>query len=230
MNATCRRILAASICVGAFTLAAAGLLDGRSATTHWAATAALAGRYPAVRVRPDVLYVDDGDVLTSAGAAAGLDLCLHMIRQDHGAAVAAQTARLSVMPLERSGGQAQFIAHEPPAADGASLQPLLDWMAGNAARAITLEDVAARAALSSRTLTRRFREQTDTTPMQWLNRYRLRRAQELLETTDVPVEQIGTLVGFASATTFRERFKGVVGVSPWAYRRAFRSRPRTLID
>ncbi|MCW2639227.1 MAG: transcriptional regulator, AraC family [Dactylosporangium sp.] len=217
----------ASICVGAFTLAAAGLLDGRRAATHWAAAAALARRYPAVHVEPDVLYVDEGDLLTSAGAAAGLDLCLHMVRCDHGAAVAAETARLSVMPLERAGGQAQFIAHEPPTADGSSLQPLLEWMAQNAARNLSLDDMAARAAISSRTLIRRFREQTGTTPMQWLTRYRVRRAQQLLETTDVPVEQVGILAGFAAATTFRERFKEVVGVSPWAYRRTFQSRSRS---
>jgi transcriptional regulator GlxA family with amidase domain len=219
----------ASICVGAFILAAAGLLDGRRATTHWAAAAALARRYPAVHVEPDVLYVDEGDVLTSAGAAAGLDLCLHMVRCDYGAAVAAETARLSVMPLERAGGQAQFIAHQPPTADGSSLQPLLEWMTQNAARNLSLDDMAARAAISSRTLIRRFREQTGTTPVQWLTRYRVRRAQQLLETTDVPVEQVGILAGFAAATTFRERFKEIVGVSPWAYRRAFQPRPRTPV-
>jgi transcriptional regulator GlxA family with amidase domain len=220
----------ASICVGAFTLAAAGLLDGRRATTHWAATEALARRYPTVTVEPDVLYVDEGDVLTSAGAAAGLDLCLHMVRCDHGAAVAAETARLSVMPLERAGGQAQFIAHKPPTVEGASLRPLLEWMAENAARTLTLDDLAAGAAMSSRTLIRRFREQTGTTPMQWLTRYRLHRAQQLLEMTDVPVEQVGTMAGFASATTFRERFKDIVGVSPWAYRRAFQSRRYGPVD
>lgn len=136
-EAAARGARVASICAGAFTLAAAGLLDGRRATTHWAAAQALARRYPAVHVDPDVLYVDEGNVLTSAGAAAGLDLCLHLVRRDHGAAVAAQTARVSVMPLERSGGQAQFITHEPPGTDDASLAPLLAWMAEHHADALT---------------------------------------------------------------------------------------------
>ena len=135
-------------------LAAAGLLDGRRATTHWGGTAELARRFPAVEVDPDVLYVDEGDVLTSAGAAAGLDLCLHLIRCDHGSAVAADAARLAVMPLERDGGQAQFIAHEPPAPDGASVQPLLHWLEDNLHLPLTLADIAGRAALSSRTLSR----------------------------------------------------------------------------
>lgn len=212
----------ASICVGAFTLAAAGLLDGLRATTHWAAAAELARRYPRVEVDPDVLYVDNGQLLTSAGAAAGLDLCLHMIRTDHGSAVAADAARLSVMPLERAGGQAQFITHEPPAPDGASLQPVLVWLENNLARDLTIDDIAAHAALSTRTLNRRFRDQTGTTPLQWLHRTRLRHAQYLLETTDHPVERICRQVGFTSPTTFRERFKHLVGTSPQAYRSAFR--------
>jgi transcriptional regulator GlxA family with amidase domain len=216
----------ASICVGAFTLAATGLLDGRRATTHWAAAAELARRHPAVEVDPAVLFVDEGQVLTSAGAAAGLDLCLYLVRRDHGAAVAAQSARVSVMPLEREGGQSQFIANESAPPDGASLAPLLDWLAGHAAEALTLADIAARAAMSTRSLNRHFREQTGTTPLQWLTRYRVRDAQRLLESTDQPVEQIGAVVGFSSPTTFRERFRHLVGVSPLAYRRAFRSRAR----
>lgn len=223
-DAAARGARIASVCVGAFTLAATGLLDGRRATTHWTAAAEPARRYPAVQVDPEVLFVDEGQVLTSAGAAAGLDLCLHVVRRDHGAAVAAETARTTVMPLERAGGQAQFIAHEPPVVPGASLEPLLRWLSQNSARDLTLDDIAARAAVSSRTLSRRFREQTGTTPLQWLHRARLRRAQELLETTDHPVERIGGLVGFASATTFRERFRHVPGGSPRAYRQAFRPR------
>ncbi|WP_199442785.1 GlxA family transcriptional regulator [Umezawaea beigongshangensis] len=212
----------ASVCSGAFTLAATGLLDGLRATTHWACTSALAAAYPAVDVDASVLFVDNGSVLTSAGAAAGLDMCLHMIRRDHGSAVAADAARLSVMPLERDGGQAQFIVHEPPAPDGATLQPLLLWLEENAHRELTLDDIAAHAALSTRTLNRRFREQTGTTPLQWLHRARLRRAQHLLETTAHPVERIAGQVGFGSPTTFRDRFKRLVGTSPQAYRRAFR--------
>jgi transcriptional regulator GlxA family with amidase domain len=211
-----------SVCVGAFTLAAAGVLDGRRATTHWAAAAELARRFPAVTVDADALYVDDGDVLTSAGAAAGLDLCLHLVRRDHGAAVAGRTARLSVAPLERAGGQAQFVAHEPPSPEGASLQPVLAWLAENLHRPLTVAEIATRASMSTRSLSRHFRHQTGTTPLRWVNRHRIRRAQQLLEETGEPAERIGELVGFGSATAFRERFREVVGVSPQAYRRSFR--------
>jgi transcriptional regulator GlxA family with amidase domain len=211
----------ASICSGAFVLAATGLLDGLRATTHWLGAAELAARYPKITVDPDVLFVDNGQLLTSAGAAAGLDLCLHLVRRDHGSAVAAEAARYSVMPLERDGGQAQFITHEPPPPDGASLQPLLAWLEENAHRELTLDQLARQAALSPRTLSRRFREQTGTTPLQWLHRARLRRAQYLLETTGHSVERIAGQVGFGSATTFRDRFKRLVGTSPAAYRRAF---------
>jgi transcriptional regulator GlxA family with amidase domain len=213
----------ASICVGAFILAATGLLDGRRATTHWAATALLAARYPTIEVDPNVLYVDNGQLLTSAGAAAGLDLCLHMIRQDHGSAVAADAARVCVMPLERDGGQAQFIVHEPPPPEGATLEPLLRWMRANLRRELALEDIAVHAAMSTRTLSRRFREQTGTTPLQWLHRARIRQAQYLLETTVHPVERIAAQVGFGSPTAFRDRFKRLTGTSPHAYRRAFQS-------
>jgi transcriptional regulator GlxA family with amidase domain len=212
-----------SVCVGAFTLAAAGVLDGRRATTHWAAAAELARRHPAITVDPDVLYVDEGDVLTSAGAAAGLDLCLHLVRRDHGAAVAGRTARLSVAPMERAGGQAQFIAHEPPAPEGSSLEPLLRWLAENLHRPLTLAEIAARASMSERSLSRHFRRQTGSTPLRWVNRHRIRAAQQLLEETDRPVERVGDLVGFESPTAFRERFREVVGVSPQAYRRSFRA-------
>ncbi len=216
----------ASICAGAFILAATGLLDGRRITTHWAAAALLAARYPHVTVDPDVLYVDNGQFLTSAGAAAGLDLCLHMIRRDHGSAVAADAARLSVMPLERDGGQAQFIVHErPPTPRGSALEPLLRWMQENAERALTLDDIAAHARMSTRTLNRRFREQTGTTPLQWLHRARISQAQYLLETTTHSVDRIATQVGFGSPTAFRDRFKRLVGTSPHAYRHAFQGPP-----
>jgi len=210
-----------SICTGAFTLAATGRLDGRRATTHWAAAAELARRHPAVSVDPHVLFVDEGRVLTSAGAAAALDLCLHIVRRDHGAEAAAQAARSSVMPLERAGGQAQFITHEPPAPAGASLQPLLAWLTDNLHTNLTVTDIAVHASMSTRSLSRHFRQQTATTPMAWLNRQRVRRAQQLLETTRRPVEQIGDLVGFTSPTAFRESFRQIVGVSPREYRRAF---------
>ncbi|MFC5060406.1 GlxA family transcriptional regulator [Saccharothrix xinjiangensis] len=213
----------ASICSGAFTLAATGLLDGLRATTHWSAATELAARHPLVEVDPDVLYVDNGQFLTSAGAAAGLDLCLHLIRRDHGSAVAADAARLSVMPLEREGGQAQFIVHDhPPAPRGSELEPLLRWVEDHCAEELTLEDIAGKAGTSTRTLNRRFREQTGTTPLQWLLRARVRRAQHLLETTDHPVDRIAAQVGFGSPTAFRDRFKRVAGTSPQSYRSAFR--------
>jgi transcriptional regulator GlxA family with amidase domain len=212
----------ASICVGAFVLAAAGLLDGLRATTHWLGAADLAAGYPEIDVDPNVLYVDNGRILTSAGAAAGLDLCLHMIRRDHGSAVAADAARRSVMPLEREGGQAQFIVHDqPPVPRGAELEPLLTWLETNAGADLTLAGIAARAGMSTRTLNRRFREQTGTTPLQWLHRARVRRAQYLLEHTTHPVDRIAGEAGFGSPTAFRERFRRVVGTSPHAYRAAF---------
>ncbi|MEM6990729.1 MAG: helix-turn-helix domain-containing protein [Myxococcota bacterium] len=216
----------ASICTGAFVLAATGLLDGLRATTHWKAAAELARQYPGIEVDPAVLYVDNGHVLTSAGAAAGLDLCLHLIREDFGAGVAAEVARAAVTPLERAGGQAQFISHEPPAADGASLGPLLVWLERNLARVDSVEAIARRAAMSSRTLHRRFREQTGTTPAQWLVRARVRRAQQLLEQSGRSVEEIAGQVGFASAVTMRARFTTIAGTSPNAYRRTFRRAPR----
>jgi transcriptional regulator GlxA family with amidase domain len=210
----------ASICTGAFVLAAAGLLDGLRATTHWLAAAELACRYPAVRVDPNVLFVDNGQILTSAGAAAGLDLCLHLVRRDYGAAVAANAARLSVMPLEREGGQAQFIMHEPPAS-GATLEQLLRWLEQHLHCPLALEEIARQAAMSTRTLNRRFREQTGTTPLQWVLAARIRRAQQLLETTALSIEQVASAVGFESATTFRDRFRRLVGTNPQAYRRSF---------
>lgn len=212
----------ASICSGTFPLAATGLLDGLRATTHWLAADRLAAAHPEIDVDPDVLYVDNGRILTSAGAAAGLDLCLHLIRRDYGSAVAADAARLSVMPLEREGGQAQFIVHDHlPTPRGSALEPLLGWLEDNLARDLSLADIAARAGTSTRTLIRRFREQTGTTPLQWLHRARVRRAQHLLETTDHPVERIAAQVGFGSPTAFRDRFKKTTGVSPHSYRRAF---------
>jgi len=214
----------ASICAGAFTLAATGLLDGLRATTHWLGAGLLAELYPAIEVDPGVLYVDNGQFLTSAGAAAGLDLCLHMIRRDFGSAVAADAARLSVMALEREGGQAQFIVLDtPPAPKGSILEPVLRWMHDNLDRDLSLHDISAHAGMSTRSLNRHFREQTGTSPLQWLHRARIRQAQYLLETTTHPVERIAAQVGFGSPTAFRERFKRVAGTSPQAYRMAFRA-------
>ena len=213
----------ASICSGTFALAATGLLSGLRATTHWAAADLLAALHPDIDVDPGVLYVDNGRILTSAGAAAGLDLCLHMIRRDYGSAVAADAARLSVMPLEREGGQAQFIVlPHSPAPRGGTLEPTIQWLQDNLARELTVAAIAARAGTSPRTLIRHFREQTGSTPLQWVGRARVRRAQHLLETTDHTVDRIAAAVGFGSATAFRDRFKRTTGVSPHAYRRAFR--------
>lgn len=212
-----------SICTGVFTLAATGLLDGLRATTHWRAAAELASRHPLVEVDPGVLFVDEGRVLTSAGAAAGLDLSLHIIRADHGASAAATAARDAVMPLERAGGQAQFIARPDPVPDGATLPPLLEWMTDNLGEDLTLTAIAARARTTTRTLNRRFHEQLGTTPAQWLVRARLHHAQHLLESTDLPVELVASRAGFSSATTFRDRFRRRFDTSPRAYRQAFRA-------
>ena len=214
----------ASVCTGAFVLAAAGLLDGHRATTHWEEAAGLADRYPAIDVDPDVLYVDnEGRLLTSAGLAAGLDMCLHMIGSDYGAAVAAATARRVVVPLVRAGGQAQFIVHKKPAEAAGGLQDTLAWMEANLHQPLTLDDIAAHAATSVRSLTRRFQEQVGTTPMQQVLRLRVQRAQELLETTDIPIEHVSDHVGFGSSVAFRQQFTRRVGVPPQRYRAAFRS-------
>jgi len=209
----------ASICSGTFILAAAGLLDGRRATTHWLAAGLLARRYPAVTVDPDVLFVDEGRIVTSAGSSAGLDMCLHLLRRDHGHAVAAHAARLAVAPLDREGGQAQFIRHEAPGST-ASLATLLDWMRENAHRSLSVDELAQQAAASPRTFARRFRAQTGTTPLQWLITARVRRAQELLETTHLSIDEIATVAGFDGAAALRDRFRRTVGVSPKAYRRS----------
>jgi transcriptional regulator GlxA family with amidase domain len=214
----------ASICSGAFVLAATGVLDGLRATTHWRGAAELARRYPEIDVDPDVLYVDNGNVLTSAGAAAGLDLCLHLVRRDLGAETAAEVARAAVMPLERAGGQAQFIVHEPPAGDDTSMGPLLAWIEQNLRRDLSLHVIARRAAMSTRTLSRRFREQIGMTPARWIIRARVRRAQRLLETTDLAVEEVAEESGFGSGTVMRDHFNLIVGTTPLAYRRAFAAR------
>ncbi len=215
----------ASICTGAFVLAAAGLLDGHRATTHWMFAEHLAKSFPEVEVDPSVLFVDNGHVLTSAGVAAGLDLCLHMVRRDHGAAAAAHTARMTVMAPQRAGGQAQFIEYRDPAGDCADLGPTLQWMQDNLDRPLTVADVAARAAMSPRSLSRHFRAQTGTTVLRWLLHRRLQRARELLETTDLPVERISRAAGFGSIEALRHHFARHVGTTPKAYRATFRAEP-----
>ncbi|HEX6447503.1 MAG TPA: helix-turn-helix domain-containing protein [Streptosporangiales bacterium] len=214
----------ASICTGALVLAAAGLLDGRRAATHWSDAGLMAKRYPRVQVDPDVLFIDHGDVLTSAGAATGLDLCLHMVRRDFGSAVAADVARHLVVPPQRDGGQAQFIAHPEPGGEDGSLEPTMRWIREHVGEPLTLTDIAAHAGMSERTLNRRFREQTGTTPLQWLLRQRVHHAQELLETTDLSVEAISRHCGFGTAVAMRQHFAKRIQVSPLAYRRAFRAR------
>ncbi len=211
----------ASICTGAFLLAATGALDGLRATTHWIAAQQLADRHPRITVDANVLYVDNGRVLTSAGAAAGLDLCLHLVRRDLGAEAAAEVARAAVMPLERAGGQAQFIRHPPQTSDGASLEPLLGWLAQHLGDDLTLPVMARRAAMSTRTLARRFREQIGATPARWVTNARVRAAQRLLETTRLSVERIASDVGFGSSAVLREHFAVLVGTSPRAYRDVF---------
>jgi len=194
------------------------------ATTHWQAATELQRRLPAIDVDPDVLYVDNGMILTSAGAAAGFDLCLHLVRRDLGAEAAAAVARACVMPLERSGGQAQFIIHEPPANDGTSIGRLMIWIEQNLCDDLSLPALARKAAMSVRTLSRNFRAQAGMTPAEWIARARVRSAQHLLETTRLDVEQVAADCGFGSASVLRQHFAAVVGASPLAYRRAF-SRP-----
>jgi transcriptional regulator GlxA family with amidase domain len=215
-----RGVRIASICSGAFVLAQTGLLDGRRATTHWIGAAEFARRFPKVRLDPNVLFVDEGRIVTSAGATAGLDMCLHLVRRDHGQAVAAEAARLAVAPLDRDGGQAQFIHRQPPGTR-ASLGTLLEWMSANLERTLDIDTLATQMCMSPRTLSRRFREQTGTTPIQWLLGARVRRAQELLESSSASIEEIAAAAGFESSVTFRIRFQKVIGLPPATYRRRF---------
>jgi transcriptional regulator GlxA family with amidase domain len=213
-----------SLCTGAFVLAEAGLLDGRSAATHWLHAAALARRYPAVHVRPDVLYVDDGDVLTSAGTLSAVDLCLHLVRTDHGAAVANALAKRMVTPAHREGGQSQYIQTALPAHTGDGLGPLLDWARERLDQPLTVGLLARRAGLNERTLVRRFHASTGLAPMRWLQARRIDRARELLEVGDTPVERVGERCGLGGPANFRRLFRDTVGVTPSAYRRSFRAR------
>ncbi|KES06021.1 AraC family transcriptional regulator [Streptomyces toyocaensis] len=219
-----------SLCTGAFVLASAGLLDGLRATTHWAHTRALADRHPKVHVDPDVLYVDNGSVLTSAGKAAAMDLCLHLIRLDRGSATANKVARRLVVPPHRDGGQAQFITAPVPAPGRHPLAELLPWVLERLDQPLTVEDLAGRARMSSRHLGRHFRATTGTTPLQWLLTQRIRRAQELLETTDDSVDAVAAATGMGTATTLRRHFNRVVGLPPHTYRRTFRTRNRSEED
>lgn len=210
-----------SLCTGAFALAQAGLLDGRSATTYWLRADELRARFPAIDVRPDVLFVEDGNLLTSAGVAAAIDLCLHLVMRDYGAAVANEVARMSVVAPIRAGGQAQFIQQPAGRESGQSLAPLRDWASRHLDRPLTLADLARRAHLGERTLTRRFRAETGTSPLQWLLQQRLGRARELLETTTLPMDRVAERCGLGTADTLRQHFAGKIGLSPAAYRATF---------
>jgi AraC family transcriptional activator FtrA len=213
----------ASLCTGAFTLAAAGLLDGRTATTHWMHAGELARRWPAVRTAPGVLYTDEGRILTSAGSAAGLDLCLHIVRQDHGTRVANTLARRLVIPPHREGGQAQYIEQPMPVDGSPNLGPAMDWARAHLELPLTVENLARRAQMSPRTFARRFRETTGTTPLQWLCAERVRRAQDLLENTDDTIDRIADMCGLGSAQRLRTHFARINDVTPHEFRRTFRA-------
>ncbi len=219
-----------SFCTGAFVLAAAGLLDGRRATTHWAWSDQLARQYPQITVDAQALYIDDGQILTGAGTAASVDLALHVVRQDHGADVANRVSRYLVAAPHRDGGQAQFIDAPIPAAhDDVLLAPVLSWMVEHLADPISVEQLAARVAVSPRTFLRRFRAATGITPYQWVLRQRIFRAQQLLERTTESVDRIAELCGFGSAASLRTHFRDIVGTAPLMYRRTFsHSTPQTL--
>lgn len=222
-RAAARGARIASVCSGALVLARTGLLDGKRATTHWAAAAKLAELHAEIDVDPSVLYVDNGQILTSAGGMASLDLCLYMIRRDYGGAVAAASARFAVMPLERSGGQAQFIKHELPEPDRRdALADTFDWVRHNLASDLSVEALAQRAAMSCRSFARHFKQQTGITPARWVTQARIAEGQTLLETTTLSVERIADAVGFGSPTAFRARFRELLGVTPLDYRRSFR--------
>ena len=215
----------ASICTGAFVLAQAGLLDGRSATTYWLHSAEFRSRFPAVDLRPDVLFVEDGRLLTSAGLAAGIDLCLHMVRSDYGAAAANSVARLAVVAPVRPGGQAQFIDSPLPPENGSSLTPTRAWAADRLHEPLTLADLAAHAHTSIRTLTRRFHAETGLSPLQWLLHQRVDRARELLETTSLSVAEVAIRTGLGTPDSLRQHLRNRIGLTPSAYRAAFTRAP-----
>ncbi|MFF9276977.1 GlxA family transcriptional regulator [Streptomyces griseosporeus] len=210
------------ICTAAYVLAAAGLLDHRPATTHWREADRLQRMFPATRVDPDVLFVDDGDVLTSAGVAAGVDLCLHIVRRDHGSRVANDVARSCVVPPWREGGQAQYIRRPVPEPGATGVAAAQAWALERLAEPLALADLAARATMSVRTFTRRFRDEVGTTPGQWLVRQRVDLARHLLETTDWPVDVVAERAGFGTGVSLRRHLHAAIGVTPQAYRRTFR--------
>lgn len=213
-----------SVCSGAFVLGAAGLLDGRACTTHWRHVDDLGRRFPAARIDPDVLYVDDGDIVTSAGTGAGIDACLHLVRRELGSAAAVTIARRMVVPPQRDGGQRQFIDLPVPESHCESVQPVLDWMLENLDSDHTVAALARRAAMSDRTFARKFVAETGTTPNKWLTTQRIAHARRLLEETDLGVDEVASACGFGSAALLRHHFHRVVGVAPKEYRRTFTHR------
>ncbi|MEU3030055.1 GlxA family transcriptional regulator [Streptomyces incarnatus] len=213
----------ASICTGVYVLAAAGHLDGRPATTHWAEADHFQRLFPRIRVDADVLFIDDGDVLTSAGVAAGIDLCLHMVRRDFGTAVANDVARRMVVPPHRDGGQAQYIERPVPDPQLATTTGARAWALARLHEPIQLRDLAEQEAMSVRTFTRRFREEVGVSPGQWLSRQRVERARQLLETTDLAMDQVAQMSGFGTAQSMRQHLQQALGVTPTAYRRTFRA-------
>lgn len=208
-------------------LAGAGLLDGRKATTHWNSAERFRRLFPTVDLDPDVLYVDEGAVLTSAGVASGIDLCLHMIREDHGAAVANDVARSVVVPAHRDGGQAQFIKRAVPEPRRSSTGRARSWALAHLHRTLSLHELAARESMSVRTFTRRFRDETGLSPVQWLTRQRVERARQLLEETDLPVDRVAVDAGFGTAASLRQHLRERLGTSPSAYRNTFHPAHRT---
>ncbi|MFF9001689.1 GlxA family transcriptional regulator [Streptomyces achromogenes] len=211
-----------SVCSGVFVLAAAGLLDGRRCAVHWHHAERLARRYPRLMVEPDVLYVDEDPVITSAGTAAGIDACLHLVRKEQGPEVANKLARRMVVPPHRDGGQAQFIERPLPKAPADTVGEVLAWMETHLDQEVTVEQLAARAHMAPRTFARRFRQETGTTPYRWLLRQRVLLAQELLEGTDETMDAIAWRTGFGTAAALRHQFTRVLGTTPNSYRRAFR--------
>lgn len=210
-----------SICSGVFVLAAAGLLDGKRATTHWRYVDRFVAAYPSVCVEPDVLYVDDGNILTSAGSAAGIDLCLHIVRNDYGADIASMVARRLVVPPHRAGGQSQYVLHPIRKESSGGLAPVLEWAQKHLRQELSVDELARKAHMSDRTFARRFREETGTTPHQWLVEQRLLQAQRLLETTTDSMDEIAQSVGFGTAATLRQHFARLRGTTPTSYRQRF---------